>query len=137
MRHEWIVLALQEAVHLHFFPGPLLRGVIDAHLHKGSHPIRHGDNASVGGTKSAVYFREGCDAFFYVTPADFHTRKYLLVVLLCSFYPRLRWAASTGEAPDKTPLFFCHPPLVEEQCARATTPICLGRHEQVSLPMSL
>jgi hypothetical protein len=88
-----IVLALQEVVHLNFFLGPLLRGVIDAYLHKGSLPIRQGDNASVGGTKSAVYFREGCDAFFYVTPADVHPLKSLLVVVLCSFYPRLRWAA--------------------------------------------
>src|SRR5258708_40071207 len=113
LRHEWIVLALQEAVLLHFFPGPLLGEVIDAYLHKGSHSIRQGDNASAGRAKSAVYFREGFDAFFYVVPADVHPRKDLLVVVLCSFYPKLRWAASIGEASDNTPLFFCHPPLVE------------------------
>src|SRR5437660_12103094 len=105
-------MALQEVVHLNFFPGPFLRRAIDPYLHKGSHPIRQGDNASVGGTKSAIYFPEGFDALFYVAPVDFHTLKYLLVVLLCSFYPMLRWATSYGEALVKTHLSFYHTPSI-------------------------
>src|SRR6266700_5565160 len=103
-------MALQEAVHPNLFPGPCLRRIIDPYLHKGSRPLRQGNNASVGGTKSAIYFPEGFDALFYVAPVDFHTLKYLLVVLLCSFYTMLRLVASLGESLDKTPLSFCRTP---------------------------
>src|SRR5262249_36985938 len=101
-----IVLALQEAVHLDFFPGPCFGEVIDAFLYKSSPPIRQGHNASVGGTKSAVYLSQGFEVFFDISPVDFHSRKDLLVVLLCSCHLRLRWRQARGNHLAKHPRRF-------------------------------